>query len=137
MLLEDIRPHSNSAERLYHKDIGFPTDASLPRGFSPVVRLNYGGHARQEAMTDRYGDLRLPDVIDIRKGDLFEVGVTGNTVTKMAVRMPYNDKIDLVIVFMPERGFVKTVWANEKNDQHRTLNRARYIDPKREKRRIA
>ena len=133
MLLEDLRRHDNSAERLYHEDIGFPTNASLPPGFSPVIRLRYGGHARQEAMIDRYGDLKLPDVIDIRKGDLFEVGVTGNTVTKMAVRMPYDDRIDLIIVFKPRDGFVKTVWANEKNDKHRTLNRSRYIDPKRER----
>ena len=133
MLLEDLRRHDNSAERLYHKDFGFPTNASLPPGFSPVIRLRYGGHARQEAMIDRYGDLKLPDVIDIRKGDLFEVGVTGNTVTKMAVRMPYDDRIDLIIVFKPRDGFVKTVWANEKNDKHRTLNRSRYIDPKRER----
>ena len=133
MLLEDLRRHDNSAERLYHKDIGFPTNASLPPGFSPVIRLRYGGHARQEAMIDRYGDLKLPDVIDIRKGDLFEVGVTGNTVTKMAVRMPYDDRIDLIIVFKPRDGFVKTVWANEKNDKPRTLNRSRYIDPKRER----
>lgn len=78
MLLEDIRPqrrHDNSEEKLYHKDIGFPETANLPRNFRPVMRLQYGGHARQEAMVDRYGDLKLPDIIDVRKGEVIEVGV--------------------------------------------------------------
>lgn len=134
MLLEDLRPQvrrDQSAERLYHREKGFPQDVNLPRGFSPVVRLRYGGHARQEAMADRYGNLKLPDVIDVRKGDIFEIGVTGNTVTKMAVRMPYDDKIDLVVVFMPADGFVKTVWANTKGDTHKTLDLSKYADPKR------
>ncbi len=134
MLLEDLRPQvrqDQSAERLYHREKGFPQNVNLPRGFSPIVRLRYGGHARQEAMADRYGNLKLPDVIDVRKGDIFEIGVTGNTVTKMAVRMPYDDKIDLVVVFMPSDGFVKTVWANTKSDTHKTINLSKYADPKR------
>lgn len=134
MLLEDLRPqvrHDQSAERLYHREKGFPQDVNLPRGFSPVVRLRYGGHARQEAMADRYGNLKLPNVIDVRKGDIFEVGVTGNTVTKMAVRMPYDDNIDLVIVFKPADGFVKTVWANTKDDIHKSLDLSKYTNPNR------
>lgn len=134
MLLEDLRQQvrpDQSAERLYHREKGFPENVNLPRGFSPIVRLRYGGHARQEAMADRYGNLKLPDSIDVRKGDIFEIGVTGNTVSKMAVRMPYDDKIDLVVVFMPSDGFVKTVWANTKGDTHKTLNLSKYADPKR------
>lgn len=134
MLLEDLRQQvrpDQSAERLYHREKGFPEHVNLPRGFSPVIRLRYGSHSRQEAMADRYGNLKLPDSIDVRKGDIFEIGVTGNTVTKMAVRMPYDDKIDLVIVFMPSDGFVKTVWANTKGDTHKTLNLSKYADPKR------
>lgn len=134
MLLEDLRQQvrpDQSAERLYHREKGFPDNVNLPRGFSPVVRLRYGSHSRQEAMADRYGNLKLPDSIDVRNGDIFEIGVTGNTVSKMAVRMPYDDKIDLVIVFMPADGFVKTVWANTKGDTHKTLNLSKYADPKR------
>lgn len=137
MLLEDIRPdvvRDRSAERLYHKDIGFPDDVNLPRGFSPVVHLRYGGHAREESLVDKYGKLELPRAIDVRKVELFEIGVTGNVVTKMAVRLSYDEKKDLVIVFKPSDGFVKTVWANLKTDQHKTLNRAKYIDPASEKR---
>lgn len=130
MLLEHLRPDvKRNREKLYHKDIGFPKGANLPHGFSPVVRLRYGPHAREAANNDRYGRLELPQAIDIRKGELFEVGITGNTVTKMGVRMPYSDRIDLIVVFSPADGFVRTVWANEKGDKHRTLDRTRYLDP--------
>lgn len=134
MLLEDIRPQvrqDRNAETLYHREKGFPEDLQLPRGFSPVMKLRYGGHSRQEAMADRYGNLKLPDTVDVRKGDIFEIGVVGNMVTKMAVRFPYDDKIDLVIVLQPSDGFVRTVWANTKDDTHKTINLAKYADPKR------
>lgn len=134
MLLEDLRPEvkrDRSAERLYHKDIGFPKDVQMPRGFSPVIRLRYGQHARDEAASDKYGNLKLPNAVDVRKGQIVEIAVVGNTVVKMVVRFPYDDKKDLVMVIQPQDGFVRTVWANEKNDQHRSLNRNKYVDPNR------
>lgn len=136
MLLEDLRPEvkrDRSAERLYHKDIGFPKDAQLPRGFSPVLRPRYGPHARQAAQDDRYGPFTLPNAVDIQKGDLIEIATVGNTVTKMVVRFPYNDKLDLVMVIQPADGFVRTVWGNEKGDTHKSLNRSKYVDPNRQR----
>lgn len=133
MLLEDLRPQikqERDAEVLYHREKGFPEDLNLPRGFSPTIRLRYGGHSREEAMADRYGKLKLPAIVDVRKGDIFEIGVVGDTVTKMAVRFPYDDKIDLVIVLQPADGFVRTVWANTKGDTHKSLNLSKYADPK-------
>lgn len=136
MLLEDVRPqirNDRSAEVLYHKEKGYPDNLVLPRGFSPVIQLRYGSHARLEAMQDRYGDIQLPRSIDIRTGDIFEIGVTGNTVTKMGVRFHYDDKLDLILIISPADGFVRTVWANEKTDTHKTLNLSKYADPKRHK----
>lgn len=142
MLLEqlvapDRREAFNRDEVLYHKDIGFPKDVVMPRGFTPKMYLNYGGHARYEAMADRYGQMKLPKMVDITKGQIIEIGVTnqmtGNqyekVVTKMVVRFPYDDKKDLVIVIMIPTGFVKTVWANLKTDSHKTLDRSKYADP--------
>lgn len=132
MLLEDLRPQvrrDRDAEVLYHREKGFPEDVNLPRGFSPVMRLRYGSHARLEALQDRYGDIKLPTTIDIRTGEIFEIGVVGSTVTKMGVRFPYNDKLDFILIIQPADGFVRTVWANEKNDTHKTLNLSKYADP--------
>ncbi len=117
-------------ELLYHEEIGFPDDIDMPRGFNPVVNLNYGSHAREEAMVDRYGKIRLPHRIDVRKGKIFEIGVTKNVVTKMVIRFTYDETRDIIIVLMPSSGFVKTVWFNLKTDTHKTLDRSKYAVPK-------
>ena len=127
MLLENINP--SNRERLYHKDIGFPSNLRMPPNFNPIVRLSYSGHAQAEA-NDKYGQLSLPKVIDTRKGDIVEIGVTGLTVTKIVIRMHYDDVKDIVIVFLPDSGRVKTVWANLKSDKHKTLDRSKYSDPR-------
>lgn len=135
MLLEDFQyanrrgPAPNHGEILYHKDIGFPDDIHLPPGFNPVMQLNYGSHARREAMEDKYGEIKLPHRIDIRKGETIEIGVTGKTVTKMVVRFSYDQTRDIVLVIMPRGNFVKTVWFNLKTDQHKTLDHSKYAIP--------
>lgn len=115
----------------YHKDVWFPPTLTLPRGFTPVISLTYGSHAREEAMAEKYGLLNLPRRIDVRKAEIFEVATDddSNVINKMCVRMPHDDKKDIIIVIMVPQGFVKTVWANLKTDRHRTLNRANYVNP--------
>lgn len=134
MLLEAIsQQHSRyqrpSSEVLYHKDVGFPEDINMPRNFNPVMSLRYGSHAEAAAHNDRYGEMRLPHRIDVRKGTTIEIGVTGKTVTKMVIRFDYNEQLDMVLVIIPESSFVKTVWFNEKGDKHSTLDRRKYADP--------
>ena len=134
MLLEDFhyttrRTQPQNGEVLYHKDIGFPDDIRLPQGFNPVMRLSYGSHARREAMEDKYGHIRLPHRIDLRKGQTIEIGVTGKMVTKMVVRFSYDETRDIVLVIIPKTGFVKTVWFNLKTDQHKTLDHTKYAKP--------
>ena len=126
-LAEAVDPN----EVRYHKDIGFPDALTLPRGFNPVVRLQYGSHSREEAIKEKYGVLNLPQRIDVRQTEIFEVATDkgSNVIKKMCVRLPHDDKKDLIIVFMASNGFVKTVWANLKNDRHKTLNRANYAGP--------
>jgi hypothetical protein len=132
MILEhlyDKREQLDRGEVLYHKDIGFPDDINLPQGFNPVMELSYGSHARKESMQDKYGEMKLPSRIDVRKGDTIEIGVTGKTVTKMVIRFSYDSERDLIMVIIPSSHFVKTVWFNLKTDQHKTLDRSKYSDP--------
>lgn len=135
MLLEQAtdwkRTTPQNGEVLYHKDKGFPDNIDMPRGFNPVVNLNYGGHAKMEALKDKYGQMHLPHRVDVRKGETIEIGVTGRTVTKLVLRFSYDAEKDIIIVLMPESSFVKTVWFNLKSDQHKTLDLSRYADPKR------
>ena len=114
---------------LYHKEIGFP-NVKLPEGIYEIKKYSY--HAIREAQSDRYGEAKkLPTHVDMSKVDLFEIEVENNKVIKAAVRTHYDDKLDLIIVFMPQthNNFVKTVWFNERTDQHRTLNRSAYNIP--------
>ena len=115
---------------LYHKDIGFP-NIKLPEGTYELKK--YSQHALRAAKDDRYGIAKeLPKSIDIAQVDLVEIQVENNSVVKAVVRADYNAELDLVIVFMPQAydNFVKTVWLNEKSDQHKTLQRWKYNVPK-------
>ena len=131
MLLEQLRPQANPDELLYHKDIGFPDDINMPRGFSPVMSLRYMRHAQEEAQKDIHGQIQLPHRMDVRDGQTIEIAVVNKTVTKMLIRFDYDKTRDITMVIQPQDGFVRTVWFNEKTDQHKSLNRAKYADPKR------
>lgn len=131
MLLNEFNtPRMEIPEVLYHKDKGFPDDIEMPRGFTPVMDVTYSSHAKEEATKDIYGKIGLPHRIDVRKAQTVEIGVRGNVVSKLVLRFSYDDTRDIVMVLLPDRGFVKTVWLNEKSDQHKMTNLSRYADPK-------
>jgi hypothetical protein len=54
----------------------------------------------------------------------FEVEVDNGLVTKSVVRVKYNDKKDISIVFRD--GIIITAWLNERSDLHSTLDRSKY-----------
>lgn len=108
---------------LYHRDVYMPPVAANMRF---AVLLRYGQHARDAAITDRYGKLDLPSVLDTREATLIEAELRGNTVIKAVYRMPLNEKLDICLVVHPRDGFVRTVWANLRDDDHRTLDRSKY-----------
>jgi hypothetical protein len=122
-----------SVDGLYHRDVGFPKDwkQRLPHGFNPfIIRLNYGNHARMAAWDDKYGKINYPYRISFKDDlQIFEIEIQRGTVVKMGVRMSYDKNHDLSIIFNPQDGFVRTVWLNEKNDTHRTLNTSNYRKP--------
>lgn len=54
----------------------------------------------------------------------FEVETDGRYLTKCVVRVGYNGKKDICIVF--RKGIVVTAWLCDKDDTHKTLNKNRY-----------
>lgn len=108
---------------LYHRDVYMPPIAAKMQ-FATLLR--YSRHALNAANDDRYGKLDLPVSLDTRKADLIEAEVTGDKVTKAVYRMPLSDDLDLCVVVHPHDGFVRTVWANRKEDVHHTLDRSKY-----------
>lgn len=110
---------------LYHHDV------YLPEGYEQPIfegRLRYGPHARNAAITDRYGPIALPPWFSAANGRLIEVEFDDelNKVIKQVWRQPLDETRDLVLV-IGLGGFVKTVWANLRSDAHRTLNKSRYV----------
>lgn len=114
---------------LYHKDIGFP------RGFKGAVGRVHcmpTMHAMQAAKTDRYGDIKLPNVLNTNNAECIEAHIEDTEVLKLVYRVAYDDLKDLVLAVIPKNGrfIIKTVWLNLKSDTHKTLNRGRYAVPK-------
>jgi hypothetical protein len=60
-----------------------------------------------------------------------EVGLTGRRVEKVVIRVfhPESFDLDIVMVLIPGPVYwtVKTVWLNERNDKHATLDRSKYM----------
>lgn len=115
--------HPNE-ELLYHHTLGFPKHIELPTfGYC----LQYGTHAREEALQDRFGEITLPNFAELYRAQIVEIGVVNNKLNKIVARQPHCENFDIVIVFLPHNGFVKTVWLNHKNDNHKTLDKSKYM----------
>jgi hypothetical protein len=106
---------------LYHADIGFPSTVKLP-----ATRI----HALQAAQDDRYGTIDLPAVLDTQAAELIEIETDGQgRIVKALYRLPHNDRCDLLMAVLMGRRYVKTVWLNDRNDAHTSLDRLRYTTP--------
>lgn len=112
---------------LFHKDVGLP-QIDLPKG---KFQLDYGNHARQESVQDRFGEIDLPQVIDADSAEVVEVEVERGIVQKILYRFRLDGTRDVCMPVIPRgpRMFVKTVWCNVRGDNHRTLDRSKYSVP--------
>lgn len=106
---------------LYHRDLGLP----VTLGFATMLR--YSPHALEEASSDRYGNLDLPKSIGTHEAEVIEVEVRNGKPFKALLRKPYDDRRDICLVVLLDRGIVKTVWCNLRNDNHHTLDTSKYM----------
>ena len=111
---------------LYHTELGFPKNVDLPSG---IFNLSYSHHAQNASYDDRYGQMHLPDTLNVDDAKLIEIEVENNQVVKGVYRINYSDDLDLIIVMIPQKSFVKTVWFNKTTDTHRTLQTWKYRRP--------
>lgn len=112
---------------LYHKDIRLPEGFALP---ARTVALSWTRHACHALTTDRYGMIPKFEHIDLRLKEVIEVELDGKRVVKVVVRGDLDGINDIVYVLIPNGSnpwTVKTVWINEKNDDHKTLDRSKYV----------
>jgi len=111
---------------LYHESIGLPAGFKAP---SHTVALAYTKHA-SDVMTER--GIRQLKMATLARFKPIEVEVINGRVKKIVFRGNYNETHDIVLVLIPEKRneyVVKTVWLNEKNDNHSSLNISRYERP--------
>lgn len=123
---------------MYHSDVGtgIPDDVYYPCG---PVYVNPSPHAQSEAQNDRYladGEtaLAIPRVVEVREDNVFEVEELSNGLYKVGVRESYDATRDIIYIILLDGGVndpispctLKTVWVNEKNDQHTTLDVSAY-----------
>lgn len=113
---------------LYHAEVKWPKRIKnlLPFG---VRELRYSGHALSASQDDRYGQMELPQQVNMADVYVFEAEeIRRGQLTKVVFRVEYNERLDMVVAAIPERGglFVKTVWFNERRDNHKTLDRSKY-----------
>jgi len=112
---------------LYHKEIGFP---KIVEGFyGKKLNLEYTRHAKLACLSERYGTITHPPfVIEINKENLIEIEIENNLITKVVVRIPYDNENELALAIIPEgeKGTVKSLWANLIRDKHFTLDKSKY-----------
>lgn len=90
----------------------------------PARPVTYTRHAKDRALTK---GVTLSKSIYISAGDVVELELDGRRLTKLVVRQSMTERVDRVLVLMPngEGWTCVTVWTNHKNDNHATLNRTR------------
>lgn len=110
---------------LYHKDVYMPKFDRPDRWF----HVNYTRHAQEACLTDRYGEIEPFEFINLAQGEIVEIEIENRKIIKLVIRFEYDDELDIVMVIVPQTLNVKTVWLNERNDNHNTLNESRYIKP--------
>ena len=113
--------------KLYHFELGIPANIITALVGKAFDKLTYSRHAQLSCLNDRYGKILYPPFsVALTKENIIEVEATDGKASKVLVRLPYNAQFDILVAFLPESKFVKTVWLNDRNDKHYTLVAAKY-----------
>lgn len=110
---------------LFHYQLGLPKIINTNFG---IMTLNYGKHSLKESILDKYGKINLPLTLDTSKAKVIEIEAKNRYAENILYRIPYNDNYDLLLAVIPATQFVKTVWLNDKNDKHCTLDKTKYVN---------
>lgn len=111
----------------YHAQISLPkfVRQALPKG---TFELAYSQHALSAAADDGITPLLIQN-LDTSKCILIEVETNNQDIHKVVYRILTGTRVDLCIAVVVNEGLpwrVKTVWANDRNDRHKTLRKHLY-----------
>jgi ribosomal protein L2 len=115
---------------LFHRDVFLPPE--LITKACNRFKLTFSKHAREACRNDKYGIIIPPTSINPKPEQIIEVEVVNGNVVKVVARINHDSRRDLMIAYIPEENgvaFVKTLWFNLTSDNHRTLDKSRYVKP--------
>ena len=107
---------------LYHTDQHIPPAIRAQVRRTGKVTPIYSQHAIN---TSYKRQVVLPNVIDFTKCEPFEIETKKDgTIIKVGYRMRYQHapKSDLILIIHPSNNYVRTVWVNQIDDQHASLD---------------
>lgn len=115
---------------LYHKAIGIPKDIKFKvKDF--ICRLSnrklvLSEHAKEALSEERYSQAIIDRInaYSLTYSDVFEVVEYGE-IEKLGVRFNLNNDVDIVLI-VNCYGRIITLWTNNINDTHKTLNKVVY-----------
>lgn len=117
---------------LYHKQVFWKKDFDFESAkliktvdhFSKHLEEYFGSDAERRQFD---ADAILKIIEKLKTFDsikAFEVETDGHNLTKCVVRVGFNGKKDICLVF--RKGLVVTAWLCSKDDNHRTLDKSKY-----------
>jgi len=137
---QNINRTVDPGNEAYHRDVHLPLEKwNLPIG--PLV-VEHSNHTKKEWKKDRYRledyDDEPPTFFNMKPEHIVEVHLNKDSkrLEKIVARFPYDDKNDAVLPLIGftknptgYNAFAKTMWFNDKNDLHNTLDRSQYVQP--------
>ncbi len=116
----------------YHYKVFFPDEVvnKLPNKHS-IIELSYTQHAIIKAQ--RLGGLLLNRSLNLNNCVFVEAKLYKNTkkLKELLVRKPFNKSEDICMTLLTTSNFdrfiVKSIWLNNNNDMHSSLNKNNYI----------
>ena len=115
---------------LYHTDQFVPPAIRAQVRTTGKVAPIYSQHAIDQS--HKY-QVVLPNVIDFTKCEPFEIETKKDgTIIKVGYRTRYQHapKSDLILIIHPSNNYVRTVWVNQIDDQHASLDVSIYEQSK-------
>lgn len=118
--------------RRYHRDLGFPEeyDQRLRELNDKFNRTRKYGRTRHsvERIKQRFNFLEIVEFLSneivFHYDDIFECCIYNGAVQKVCYRVEFKE-LALIIVLSKDKNLV-TVYANNLNDNHKTLNKSLY-----------
>jgi hypothetical protein len=113
----------------FHRDIYLPATLVAQVRAVNYSRLTYTRHAAEAALADGLRPHQLPVSLAFDEWVLVHVETWAGRPTGVLVRraLACNPRLHLVMAVSVPDCRVKTVWLNRADDNHRTLDRTKYV----------